>query len=330
MVWSMILITGLSFLVWVHHFFTMGSGPWINSVFSVTTMLIAIPTGVKIFNWLFTMHKGRIEFTTPMLWATGFIPTFLIAGITGVMLAAAAADYQFHNTYFLISHFHYALIGGTVFGCMAGLTYWWPKMFGHMLDERLGKWSFWTFFIGFHLCFFPQYILGFQAMPRRIYTYPAEAGWTAGNFISTVGAFVMGIGFLILAYNIYYSARYGERDTTGDPWNGRTLEWSIPSPAPHYNFARIPVVKKQDDFWYRKKKTAKTATSRFNRFICRITPECRSSLRRSCLLPDSGLFLNGISWWSSACWESSDRCCGARSTIMTPIIISRWKKLKKI
>ena len=257
MVWSMILITGLSFLVWVHHFFTMGSGPWINSVFSVTTMLIAIPTGVKIFNWLFTMHKGRIEFTTPMLWATGFIPTFLIAGITGVMLAAAAADYQFHNTYFLISHFHYALIGGTVFGCMAGLTYWWPKMFGHLLDERLGKWSFWTFFIGFHLCFFPQYILGFQAMPRRIYTYPAEAGWTAGNFISTVGAFVMGIGFLILAYNIYYSARYGERDTTGDPWNGRTLEWSIPSPAPHYNFARIPVVKKQDDFWYRKKENRK-------------------------------------------------------------------------
>lgn len=257
MIWSMISITGLSFLVWVHHFFTMGSGPWINSVFSITTMLIAIPTGVKIFNWLFTMHKGRIEFTTPMMWATGFIPSFLIAGITGVMLAAAAADYQYHNTYFLISHFHYALIGGTVFGCLAGLTYWWPKIFGFLLDERLGKWSFWTFFIGFHLCFFPQYILGFQAMPRRIYTYPAEAGWTAGNFISTVGAFVMGIGFIILVYNIYYSARYGKRDTTGDPWNGRTLEWSIPSPAPHYNFARVPEVKKQDDFWYRKKENRK-------------------------------------------------------------------------
>ncbi|WP_276308601.1 cytochrome aa3 quinol oxidase subunit I [Thermoflavimicrobium daqui] len=256
MVYSMVAISALSFVVWVHHFFTMGSGPWINSLFSITTMLISIPTGVKIFNWLFTLYKGRIRFTTPMLWTLAFIPTFLVGGITGVMLASAPADYQYHNSYFLISHFHYTLIGGTVFACFAGLIYWWPKMFGFKLNERLGKWSFWIFIIGFNLCFIPMYLIGLKGMPRRIYTYPAGLGWGTWNMIETIGAYLMGIGFAIFVYCIIYSIRHGERDTTGDPWDGRTLEWSTSSPAPEYNFARIPQVNEIDAFWYRKRNKA--------------------------------------------------------------------------
>lgn len=250
MVWSMVLIAAYSFLVWVHHFFTMGSGALVNSFFSITTMLIGIPTGVKIFNWLFTMRKGRIEFSTPMLWSLGFIVNFVVGGVTGVMLAMAAADYQYHNTYFLVAHFHYVLIAGTVFACFAGLVYWYPKMFGHKLNERIGKWVFWLFTIGFNICFFPQYFLGLDGMPRRIYTYTEESGWGPLNMISTVGGFMMGIAFLVLVYNIYYSFRYEPREKTGDAWNGRTLEWSTPSAMPpFYNFAKIPVVKGLDHFW---------------------------------------------------------------------------------
>jgi cytochrome aa3-600 menaquinol oxidase subunit I len=253
MVWSMVLIAAYSFLVWVHHFFTMGSGALVNSFFSVTTMLIGVPTGVKIFNWLFTMRKGRIEFSTPMLWSLGFIVNFVIGGVTGVMLAMAAADYQYHNTYFLVAHFHYVLIAGTVFACFAGLVYWYPKMFGHKLNERIGKWVFWLFTIGFNICFFPQYFLGLDGMPRRIYTYSEESGWGPLNMISTVGGFMMGIAFLVLVYNIYYSFRYEPREKTGDAWNGRTLEWSTPSAMPpFYNFAKIPVVKGLDHFWNEK------------------------------------------------------------------------------
>ncbi|MDN4593895.1 cytochrome aa3 quinol oxidase subunit I [Polycladomyces subterraneus] len=257
MVYSMVVISAVSFLTWVHHFFTMGAGPAVNSFFSISTMAIAIPTGVKVFNWLFTLYKGRIEFTTPMLWAVGFIPTFLIGGLTGVMLAVAPADYQYHNSYFLISHFHYVLVGGTVFGCLAGLYYWWPKMFGFKLDERQGKWAFWLFNIGFNVCFFPQYFVGLMGMTRRMYTYPEGLGWTPYNFISTVGAYMMGVGFLIMVYNILYSVRHGERDLTGDIWNGRTLEWSISSPAPHYNFARIPEVDDLDAWWHMKQRKRK-------------------------------------------------------------------------
>ncbi|MBH0157173.1 MAG: cytochrome aa3 quinol oxidase subunit I [Bacillota bacterium] len=253
MVWSMVLIAAYSFLVWVHHFFTMGSGALVNSFFSVTTMLIGVPTGVKIFNWLFTMRKGQIEFSTPMLWSLGFIVNFVIGGVTGVMLAMAAANYQYHNTYFLVAHFHYVLIAGTVFACFAGLVYWYPKMFGHKLNERIGKWVFWLFTIGFNICFFPQYFLGLDGMPRRIYTYSEESGWGPLNMISTVGGFMMGIAFLVLVYNIYYSFRYEPREKTGDAWNGRTLEWSTPSAMPpFYNFAKIPVVKGLDHFWNEK------------------------------------------------------------------------------
>ena len=252
MVWSMILIGFLSLLVWVHHFFTMGAGASVNSFFSITTMLISIPTGIKIFNWLGTMFRGKVRFTTPMLWSLAFIPCFVIGGVTGVMLAMASADYQYHNSYFLVAHFHYVLIAGTVFGCIAGLLYWYPKMFGHMLDEKRGKWAFWFFTIGFNICFLPMFFLGLDGMPRRVYTY-SNSAWTDLNLIASFGALLMGVGFVILVYNIVWSARFGERDTTGDPWDGRTLEWATPTPVPHYNFAIVPPITRLDEFWYIKK-----------------------------------------------------------------------------
>lgn len=256
MVGSILAISFLSFLVWVHHFFTMGNGAAVNSFFSITTMLISIPTGVKIFNWLFTMYKGRISFTTPMIWAIAFIPNFVIGGVTGVMLAMAAADYQYHNTYFLVSHFHYVLIAATVFACFAGFIYWYPLMFGHKLNERIGRWFFWFFMIGFNVCFFPQYFLGLNGMPRRIYTYSAADGWTTLNFVSSIGALLMAIGFLILAFNIYYSFRYSKREVSGDAWGqGRTLEWATTSAMPpFYNFAVEPEWNDHDDFYAQKEK----------------------------------------------------------------------------
>ncbi len=257
MVASLMTISVISYLLWVHHFYTMGAGPGVNSFFAVATMSVGIPTGVKVFNWLFTMYRGRIRLTVPMLWAIAFIPIFAIGGATGVMLAAAPADYQYHNSFFLIAHFHQVLIGGTVFGMLAGMYYWWPKMFGYMLNERIGRWAFWLFNGGFYVTFLPQYLLGLMGMTRRMYTYPADMGWNALNFISTIGAYVMGVGFIVLVLDVVYSIRYGERDVTGDPWNGRTLEWSLPSPAPHYNFARIPTVTSRDAWWTGKQARAK-------------------------------------------------------------------------
>ncbi len=242
MVVSMVAIAGLSFVVWVHHFFTMGAGSAVNSFFSITTMAIAIPTGVKIFNWLFTLYKGSIRFTTPMLWSLAFIPNFVIGGVTGVMLAMAAADYQYHNTYFLVAHFHYVLISGTVFSCFAGFYYWYPKMFGHKLNETLGKISFWLFVVGFNVCFFPMYFLGLAGMPRRVYTYGEADGWFSLNVVASIGGVLMGLGFLVMVYSIYYSFRYAKRETTGDAWDGRTLEWATNTPIPHYNFAVVPEV----------------------------------------------------------------------------------------
>ena len=250
MVYSMVAISLLSFVVWLHHFFTMGAGPAVNSFFSISTMAISIPTGVKIFNWLFTLYKGRIRFTVPMLWSLAFIPNFVVGGVTGVMLGMAAADYQYHNSYFLIAHFHYVLIAGTVFAMLAGFTFWYPKMTGHMLNERLGKWTFWIFMSGFNICFFPMYFLGLDGMTRRMYTYSESLGWGGLNQI----AVMMGIGFLLLCYNVIWSARHGERDTTGDPWDGRTLEWATHSPVQHYNFAKLPEIKEADAFWYMKKR----------------------------------------------------------------------------
>ncbi|UUZ90433.1 cytochrome aa3 quinol oxidase subunit I [Paenibacillus sp. P25] len=260
MVFAMMIISVLSFFTWVHHFFTMGAGADVNTFFAISTMAIGIPTGVKVFNWLFTMFRGRIRMERPMLWTLAFIPCFVVGGATGVMLAVAPADYQYHNSYFLIAHFHQVLIGGVVFGYLAGIYYWWPKMFGFKLDEKLGRWAFWLWNLGFYICFMPQYALGFMGMTRRVYTYGWDMGWGPLNLVSTIGAFLMGAGFIFQVWQIGYSIKKGDRDTTGDPWNGRTLEWSIPSPAPLYNFAVVPKGDERDAWWEMKERGVEAAT----------------------------------------------------------------------
>ncbi|MDF2650394.1 MAG: quinol oxidase subunit 1 [Paenibacillus sp.] len=259
MVFAMLIISLLSFFTWAHHFFTMGSGADVNAFFAISTMLIAIPTGAKVFNWLFTMFRGKIRFSTPMMWTIAFIPCFVIGGMTGVLLSVAPADFQFHNSYFLIAHFHQVLIGGVAFGYFAGLYYWWPKMFGFKLNEHLGKWAFWTWNIGFYVCFMPQYFLGLDGMTRRTYTYDFDMGWGPLNLVSTVGGFLMGVGFIFQVWQIAHSIKFREPDVTGDPWDGRTLEWSIPSPAPIYNFAVLPEVNEADVWWEQKQKQSLSA-----------------------------------------------------------------------
>ncbi|MCH1624307.1 cytochrome aa3 quinol oxidase subunit I [Fredinandcohnia quinoae] len=254
MVASMVIISFLSCLVWAHHFFTMGQGALANSFFSITTMAIAVPTGVKIFNWLFTMWKGKIRFTVPMLYSVGFIPLFTIGGMTGVMLAMSAADYQYHNTMFLVAHFHNTIIPGVVFAMLAGLTYYWPKMFGFMLNERIGKWAFWFLSIGFVLAFFPMYLTGLDGQARRMYTYSEATGYGMMNMISFIGAGLMAISFALIAYNVYYSIRYSPRNIGSDPWDARSLEWSTHLPTPEYNFAITPHVNSDQPFWDYKKK----------------------------------------------------------------------------
>ncbi|MEB3102302.1 cytochrome c oxidase subunit I [Ferviditalea candida] len=259
MVFATVLIGFLSFMVWAHHMFSVGLGPVANALFSVATMLIAVPTGIKIFNWLFTYWGGHIRFTTANLFASSFIPTFVIGGVTGVMLSVAPADYQFHDTYFVVAHFHYTIVGGLVFGIFAGLFYWWPKMFGRMLDERLGKVTFWFFFIGFHLTFLVQHFLGLQGMPRRVFTYLKGQGWDTENMISTVGALMMGIASIVLLINVLITS-LKPRNADADPWDGRTLEWAIPSPPPEYNFAQTPLVRGLDALWVEKEAGNKTIT----------------------------------------------------------------------
>ncbi len=252
MVFALVLIAFLGFMVWAHHMFTTGLGPVANALFSIATMLIAVPTGIKIFNWLFTMWGGSIRFTTPMLFAVGFIPTFTMGGVTGVMLASGPADYQYHDSYFVVAHFHYVIVGGLISGIFAGLHYWWPKMFGRMLNEGLGKLTFWTFIIGFHLTFFVQHFLGLLGMPRRVFTYLPNQGFDTMNLISTVGAILMGIGTLVFVINAIITY-FKPGKVADDPWeDGRTLEWSIPSPAPEYNFKQLPLVRGSDAWWKEK------------------------------------------------------------------------------
>ena len=253
MVMSMVVISLLSFLVWAHHFYTMGHGVMVNSVFSITTMAIAVPTGVKIFNWLLTMRNGKIQFTTPMLYALGFIPIFTIGGVTGVMLAMASADYQYHNTMFLVAHFHYVLIPGTVFGVLAGYHYWWPKMFGFRLNEKLGKTAFWFIAISFNVTFFPLFILGLDGYARRMYTYSESTGYGPLNMLSFIGGLGLAVGFALIVYNIYYSWKHMPRNEKADVWDGRTLEWATHSPVPEYNFAVVPTVTRLDEYWFAKK-----------------------------------------------------------------------------
>lgn len=251
MVWATASITVLSFIVWLHHFFTMGAGANVNAFFGIATMIISVPTGVKVFNWIFTMYRGRITFTTPMLWTIGFISTFVFGGMTGVMMAIPAIDYQVHNSLFLIAHFHNAIIGGVVFGYLAGFTYWFPKAFGFKLNETLGKWAFWCWIIGFYTAFMPVYVLGFMGMTRRLSHYDAGNGWQPYLIVAAIGAVIIGCGVVFQVLQLVVSIKNREKykDVTGDPWNGRTLEWSIPSPAPYYNFAVTPVVDSRDPFW---------------------------------------------------------------------------------
>lgn len=256
MVWATIIITILSFIVWLHHFFTMGAGGDVNGFFGIATMIIAVPTGVKVFNWLFTMYRGRITFSVPMLWTIGFLLTFTLGGMTGVLMSVPAVDFQVHNSVFLVAHFHNVIIGGVVFGYLAGLNYWFPKIFGFKLNETLGKCSFYCWIIGFFMAFMPLYILGMMGMTRRLQHYPAETGFHPYLVVAAIGTgiILLGIGFQLLQLLVSILQRKSNRDLTGDPWHGRTLEWSIPSPAPFYNFAVTPVVDSRDAYWAVKQK----------------------------------------------------------------------------
>jgi len=249
LVYASAAIMVLSFSVWVHHFFTMGAGPDVNLFFGIATMLIAIPTGVKVFNWLFTMYRGRIRFTAPMHWTLGFIVTFVIGGMTGVLLAIPPADFVLHNSVFLVAHFHNMLIPGALFGYFAGYHYWFPKAFGFRLDERLGKCAFWCWLIGFYLAFMPLYVLGLMGMPRRMEHY-ANLAWQPYLIVAAVGVAVILVGILFQMIQLALAIwkRDAVRDLTGDPWDGRTLEWATASPPAVYNFAKTPTVQDIDAF----------------------------------------------------------------------------------
>jgi cytochrome c oxidase subunit 1 len=252
LVFATILIGFYGFMVWAHHMFTTGLGPTANAVFALATMIIAVPTGIKIFNWLLTIWGGSISFTVPMIYAVAFIPSFVAGGVTGVMQAIAPLDYQLHDSYFIVAHFHYVIVGGVVLAILAGTHLYWPKMFGTMLSEKLGKWTFWLFFIGFHLTFFIQHFLGLMGMPRRVYTFGADQGWDLFNAISSFGALFMAAGVIILLVNVVLTTIKNER-VGNDPWgDGRTLEWAIPSPPPFYNFAQTPLVRGLDPYWIEK------------------------------------------------------------------------------
>lgn len=250
MVYATVVITVLSYLVWLHHFFTMGSGASVNSFFGITTMIISIPTGAKIFNWLFTMYRGRIRFELPMMWLIAFMLTFVVGGMTGVMLAVPPADFVLHNSLFLVAHFHNVIIGGVLFGLFAGINYWFPKAFGFKLDRKWGLVSFWCWVVGYWVAFTPLYVLGLMGVTRRLRTFddPSYQIWFV---IAGVGAAIIAVGILAFLVQIAVSIRNREalRDTTGDPWNGRTLEWATASPPPAYNFAFTPAIHASDAWW---------------------------------------------------------------------------------
>jgi cytochrome o ubiquinol oxidase subunit 1 len=250
MVMATMVICVLSFIVWLHHFFTMGAGADVNGFFGIMTMIIAVPTGVKIFNWLFTLYGGRVRFTVPIYWTLGFMVTFVLGGMTGVLMAIPPADFVLHNSLFLIAHFHNVAIGGIVFGSMAGYSYWFPKAFGFKLNETLGKAVFWCWCIGFYLAFMPLYVLGLMGATRRMQHY-SDPQWQPLMQIALVGALLIFCGIILTAVQLVVSirARNQHRDVTGDPWNGRTLEWSTPSPPPAWNFAVVPQIARTDAFW---------------------------------------------------------------------------------
>lgn len=257
MVWALMIIAFFSYIVWAHHFFTMGGGSDVNAFFGIATMVIAIPTGVKLFNWLFTMYKGRIVFTSPMWWFMGFVVTFTIGGMTGVLHAIPAIDFQLHNSLFLVAHFHNMLIGGVVFGYFAGLTYWFPKLFGFRLHEGLGKAAALAWMLGFVVAFTPLYALGLMGVTRRLDHYDPNPGWQALFIVAGVGLLIILLGVFMQVLQLTYSIwKRKSLVANNDPWNGRTLEWSVPSPAPAYNFTAIPHVTSRDPYWEQKKKNA--------------------------------------------------------------------------
>jgi cytochrome o ubiquinol oxidase subunit 1 len=254
MVFAIVAITLLSFIVWLHHFFTMGAGASVNAFFGIMTMLIAIPTGVKIFNWLFTMYRGRVRFESPMIWFLGYVAAFSTGGMTGVLMSIAPVDFQVHNSLFLIAHFHSMVIGGVLFGFFAGITYWFPKVAGFTLNEPLGKAAAYCWVIGFFVAFMPLYILGLMGATRRLDHYEVATGWESLFNVAGVGAAIIcvGIAFQIAQVYVSFRDRHKNRDLTGDPWNGRTLEWSLPSPPHEYNFAHLPEVDDHEAFWIAK------------------------------------------------------------------------------
>jgi len=251
-VYSGILIGFFGFGVWSHHMFTVGLGPVADAAFSIATMLIAIPTGVKIFNWLATLWGGALRFRTPLYFALGFIAMFPMGGLSGIMHASPPVDLQQQDSYFVVAHLHYVLVGGSLFGLFAGIYYWWPKMTGRMLSERIGAWNFWLLLVGFNVTFFPMHFLGLMGMPRRIYTYPDGLGWESWNRVATAGAMILAVSILAFLVNVLWSLRNGAA-AGPDPWDGRTLEWTVPSPPPVYNFEEIPVVLRRDELWARKR-----------------------------------------------------------------------------
>ncbi|UYO52091.1 cytochrome o ubiquinol oxidase subunit I [Rhodopseudomonas palustris] len=255
MVLATMAICIISFMVWLHHFFTMGAGATVNAVFGIASMIIAVPTGVKIYNWLFTMYGGRIRFETPMLWAVGFMVTFIIGGLTGVLVAVPPADFQLHNSMFLVAHFHNVIIGGVLFGAFAGYTYWFPKAFGFRLHEGLGKAAFWFTLIGFYVTFMPLYVAGLLGMTRRLQHYDVAA-WHPWMIVAAIGTGIISIGVVLQIVQFVVSIRHRDelRDRTGDPWDGRSLEWATASPPPVFNFAVTPDVTGEDAYWAAKQK----------------------------------------------------------------------------
>ncbi|MFQ6019222.1 MAG: cbb3-type cytochrome c oxidase subunit I, partial [Dehalococcoidia bacterium] len=250
-VFSGIAIGFMSWGVWAHHMYTVGLGSVANAAFGISTILIAVPTGIKIFNWIGTLWGGAINLKTPLYFAAGFISMFIVGGLTGVMHSMVPSDYQQQDTYFIVAHFHQVLFGGSIFALFAGIYYWFPKFTGRLLSEGWGKLHFWLMFIGFNVTFQPMMILGLLGMPRRIYTYPEGLGWEIWNMIATAGAFMIAASILVFMFNVFLSLRSKER-VGADPWDGRTLEWTIPSPVPAYNFVTIPRVRARDDFWLQK------------------------------------------------------------------------------
>lgn len=265
MVWAIWAIVLLSFTVWLHHFFTMGSGANVNAFFGIATMLIAIPTGVKIFNWLFTMYRGRIHFASPMYWFMGFVFLFTMGGVAGVLMAVPPIDFQVHNSLFLVAHFHTMIVSGVLFGYFAGITYWFPKIFGFKLNERLGKYAAICWIFGFILAFGPLYVLGLMGATRRLDHYNASTGWQPLFIVAALGSvlIVIAVGLQLLQLLLSILTRSWNRDLTGDPWNGRSLEWSTASPPPFYNFAVIPSVDKRDAFWVAKHDKSVGSPKRF-------------------------------------------------------------------